>query len=112
LIRIACPPPAFSVGGSLEEASYARGIYLVAAGAAATLSGAALAQKASNQFDGNWSVQVLTEKGDCEKVYRYPIIVQNGASATAGRKVSRPSGGVSPNGAVKGSISRGDGGPT
>ena len=84
------------------------GIYVAAALGAASLSGAALAQKGANQFDGNWSVQVLTEKGDCEKVYRYPIIVQNGAIRYGGPEGFAASGGVSPNGAVRGSISRGD----
>ena len=83
-------------------------LLIALAGSVATISGGALAQKASNKHDGNWSVQVLTEKGDCEKVYRYPIIVQNGAIRYGGSEAFNASGGVSANGSVRGSISRGD----
>ena len=83
------------------------GLYFAAALSAAFMSGTALAQKAS-QFDGNWSVQVLTDKGDCERVYRYPIIVQNGAIRYGGSESFNASGGISNSGAVKGAISRGE----
>ena len=75
---------------------------------AATISGAALAQKAPNKFDGSWSVEVITQKGECDKAYRYPIIVQNGAIRYGGSEAFNASGGVSQNGAVKGTISRGE----
>jgi hypothetical protein len=75
---------------------------------AATISGAALAQKAPNKFDGSWSVEVITQKGDCDKAYRYPIIVQNGAIRYGGSEAFNASGGVSQSGAVKGTISRGE----
>ena len=89
-----------------------RELTLALALGAATLSGPALAQtaKAPGKFDGNWSVQVLTEKGDCEKVYRYPIKVQAGAISYGGTEDFTASGGVSPNGAVRGKISRSNAG--
>lgn len=68
----------------------------------------ALAQKAPTTFDGNWSVEVITRKGECDKAYRYPIIVQNGAIRYGGSEAFNASGGVSRNGGVKGTISRGD----
>jgi hypothetical protein len=74
---------------------------------ATSISGAALAQK-SNSFDGNWSVEVITQKGDCEKAYRYPITVQNGAIRYGGPEAFNASGSISQSGAVKGSISRGE----
>jgi hypothetical protein len=73
----------------------------------ATISGAALAQKA-NPNDGTWSVEVVTQKGDCDRAYRYPIIVQNGAIRYGGPEAFNASGGVSSSGAVKGTISRGE----
>jgi hypothetical protein len=76
--------------------------------AAMTVSGTAMAQKAPQQFDGNWSVQVLTQKGDCEKVYRYPIKVENGTISYGGQEGISASGGVGKSGALKGSISAGD----
>ena len=35
-------------------------------------------------YDGLWSVSIITEKGDCDRGYRYPIRIQNGALANAG----------------------------
>jgi len=64
-----------------------RTFFAAAVFAAAFVSGAAQAQ--SNKFDGNWSVEVITEKGDCDKAYRWPVIVQNGrARYGAARRTS------------------------
>ncbi len=30
-------------------------------------------------FDGLWSVLIVTEKGDCDRGYRYPIRIARGA---------------------------------
>ena len=76
--------------------------------AAATLSGTAFAQKGGNPHDGTWSVEVITQKGDCDRGYRYPIIVQNGVIRYGGPEAFNASGGVSKSGAVKGAISRGE----
>ena len=73
--------------------------------AAAFVSGAAQAQ--SNKFDGNWSVEVITEKGDCDKAYRWPVIVQNGRARYGGPENFNVSGQIAANGAVSGVISRG-----
>lgn len=67
-----------------------------------------LAQKAGGKFDGRWSVEVITQKGECDKAYRYPIVVKNGAISYGGPEDFNASGGVSPNGSVKGAISRGE----
>ena len=74
---------------------------------AATISGAAFAQKAPNTFDGNWSVEVITEKGECDKAYRWPVIVQNGRARYGGPENFNVSGQIAANGAVSGVISRG-----
>ena len=76
--------------------------------AAATLAGTASAQKGGNPHDGSWSVEVITQKGDCDKAYRYPIVVQNGAIRYGGSESFNASGGISNSGAVKGAISRGE----
>ena len=73
----------------------------------AALSAPALAQRAPNTFDGNWSVEVVTQKGECS-TYRYPIVIQNGAIRYGGPESFNASGGVSRNGSVKGTISRGE----
>jgi hypothetical protein len=58
-------------------------------------------------FDGNWSVEVITEKGDCDRAYRYPVIIQNGRARYGGPESFNVSGSVAGNGAIQGSISRG-----
>ena len=35
-------------------------------------------------YDGLWSVSIVTEKGDCDRGYRYPIRISNGPLANAG----------------------------
>jgi hypothetical protein len=35
-------------------------------------------------YDGLWSVSIITEKGDCDRGYRYPIRISNGVLANAG----------------------------
>ncbi|HEX8165271.1 MAG TPA: hypothetical protein VF601_05720 [Beijerinckiaceae bacterium] len=79
--------------------------FAAAAFAAVFVSGAAEAQ--GNKFDGNWSVEVITEKGECDKAYRWPVIVQNGRARYGGPENFNVSGQIAPNGAVSGVISRG-----
>ena len=35
-------------------------------------------------YDGLWSVSIVTEKGDCDRGYRYPIRIANGQLTNAG----------------------------
>lgn len=60
-------------------------------------------------FDGNWSVLIITEKGTCDRGYRYNVKVANGQvryqGDTAGVNLS---GTVTPAGLVKVSIRVGD----
>jgi hypothetical protein len=65
----------------------------------------ALAQR---QFDGNWSVEVITERGECDKAYRYPVIVQNGRVREGGPEAFQASGSVAASGAVQGAITYGN----
>ncbi|MGY2048836.1 hypothetical protein [Methylobacterium sp. JK268] len=60
------------------------------------------------RFDGSWSVEVITESGTCDRAYRYGIIIQDGQARYAGGSDFVIAGRVQPNGAVRGSISRGD----
>ncbi|MFE1600622.1 hypothetical protein [Methylobacterium sp. ID0610] len=75
-------------------------------------AGPALAAKrgaaSAARFDGTWSVEVITESGTCDRAYRYGIIIQNGQARYAGGSDFTVTGRVQPNGAVRGSISRGD----
>jgi hypothetical protein len=81
----------------------------------AALLAAALLALASNSpvvsaadHDGNWTVLVITEKGDCDQAYRYGVKVANGRVAYSGDASVDMNGTVSPGGAVKVSIRLGE----
>ena len=59
-------------------------------------------------YDGNWSVLIITEKGDCDPAYRYPLAVSDGQVRYTGEAGANVSGTVSAAGAVKVSIRLGD----
>ena len=58
-------------------------------------------------FDGNWSVLIVTEKGTCDRAYRYPVRISNGAVGYAGEASFNVTGQVGANGAVSVTVSRG-----
>ena len=59
-------------------------------------------------YDGLWSVSIITEKGDCDRGYRYPIRIQNGALANAGSVTAITiNGKVQPTGAITVIVSSG-----
>ena len=72
--------------------------------AAAGVPSAALAV----EHDGNWSVLIITEKGDCDKAYRYSVNVQDGHLKYIGGASVNMAGTVTANGAVKVSIKLGE----
>ena len=59
------------------------------------------------RYDGLWSVSIVTEKGDCDRGYRYPIRISNGTLGNAGDSVFKIGGNVNPNGAITVSVSAG-----
>ena len=63
---------------------------------------------ASKSFDGGWSVLIVTEKGTCDRAYRYPVKIENGAVGYAGSAAFNVTGKVGANGAVIVTVSRGD----
>jgi|ERR1043166_1760920 hypothetical protein len=80
---------------------------------AATLIGFALAtaltvsSAVAAGHDGNWSVLVVTEKGDCDRAYRYEVSIAEGRVSFDRDPGITVAGSVSPNGAVKVNISGG-----
>ena len=70
------------------------------AGPAATASAAS--------HDGNWSVLIITEKGTCDKAYRYSVGVANGQVRYQGDAAVNFNGTVDQNGAVKVTIRLGE----
>ncbi len=75
--------------------------------AAAVAASALPAQAQTRRFDGNWSVEVVTEQGACDRAYRYSVIVQNGRARYGGPENFDIRGQVQPNGSVSGSILHG-----
>jgi hypothetical protein len=51
-------------------------------------------------YDGLWSVSIVTEKGDCDRGYRYPVRITNGQLANAGSVKVDIVGKVQPTGAI------------
>jgi len=66
-------------------------------------AGAPPAALAADQ-DGSWSVLIITEKGDCDRAYRYAVKIANGHASYQGDASIDMTGTVAPNGAVKVSI--------
>jgi hypothetical protein len=58
--------------------------------------------------DGTWSVLVITEKGDCDRAYRYAVKIANGHVSYEGEAAVDMAGTVAPNGAIKVSIRLGN----
>src|SRR5690349_13335425 len=78
---------------------------LLAASAVPAASAPIAAGKAG--FDGNWSVLIVTEKGTCDRAYRYPVRISRGSVGYAGEASFNVSGQVGANGAVTVTVSRG-----
>ena len=58
-------------------------------------------------FDGAWSVLIVTEKGKCDRAYRYPVSIHNGSVGYAGQASFNVSGSVGAGGAVTVTVSHG-----
>ena len=57
------------------------------------------------RYDGLWSVSVVTEKGDCDPGYRYPVRITNGTLFNAGDASFTVSGKVGSTGAITVTVS-------
>jgi hypothetical protein len=63
---------------------------------------------AATPYDGVWSVVIITERGTCDRAYRYPVRVQNGKVLYGGDNSFTVSGQVDARGRVRVSIRRGE----
>ena len=77
---------------------------LVAVAAACTSAGVA---SAASAYDGRWSVVIETERGNCDRAYRYGLNIVNGNVSYAGNAAFDVRGRVAGNGAVHVRVSRG-----
>jgi hypothetical protein len=76
----------------------------------AILAGVALGAPAAKAavHDGIWSVLIVTEKGECDRGYRYEVKVANGHISYNGDAPINLAGTVAPDGATKVSIKAGE----
>ena len=82
--------------------SFAFAVLAVTAAATATSS------SARSVYDGTWSVSIVTEKGECDRGYRYPVAITNGMLQNAGAADFDISGKVASNGAITVRVAHGD----
>ena len=61
----------------------------------------------AKSFDGGWSVLIVTEKGTCDRAYRYPVKIENGSVGYAGSAAFTVSGKVGTKGEVTVTVARG-----
>jgi hypothetical protein len=85
-----------------------RAALAVLAASLATVIGTSPMASARPSYDGLWSVVIITEKGTCDRAYRYPIRISQGTLANAGNDSFVISGKVAGNGAVTVTVSHGD----
>jgi hypothetical protein len=65
------------------------------------------AASAQQQFNGNWSIEVITESGSCDRAYRFPVVIQDGQVRYGGPERVGVSGAVTATGDIRGSVGRG-----
>jgi len=73
----------------------------------ATVLGATAPAGSAPGYDGIWSVVIVTEKGACDRAYRYPIRIRNGALLAEGSSPATINGKVASNGQVTVTVSAG-----
>ena len=76
--------------------------------AVATVPASTAPSAGKPNFDGAWSVLIVTEKGTCDRAYRYPIKIENGTVDYAGSASFTVTGKVGANGAVTVTVARGN----
>jgi hypothetical protein len=79
-----------------------------AAIAAASIAASSVANTPSfalPRYDGLWSVSIVTQKGDCDPGYRYPVRITNGTLFNAGDSNFTVSGKVGATGAITVTVS-------
>lgn len=94
---------------SLFRRSATTGLTAAATIAFSMSAGSAVAATAGvHRYDGLWSVSIVTEKGDCDRGYRYPIRIANGTLVNGGESAFDISGRVMPTGSITVTVSHGN----
>ena len=85
-----------------------RGLLAISALALAAAVPALRSADAVPNYDGIWSVVIVTQQGICDPSYRYPIRISKGTLVNAGNAQVTISGKVEKNGAIVVNVSAGD----
>jgi hypothetical protein len=85
----------------------ARGTIYALVAASTALAATTTSKAASPRYDGVWSVLIVTEKGDCDRGYRYPIRISHGMLVNGGSNPFTISGQVLPSGSITVTVSSG-----
>lgn len=94
---------------TLFRQSAARGLMVAATIVSSTSTGlSGPANAGAHRYDGLWSVSIVTEKGDCDRGYRYPIRIANGTLVNGGETAFDISGRVMATGAITVTVSHGN----
>ncbi len=88
-----------------RRALFALAVSCTACAASSTF--AATPRATPPRFDGMWSVLIVTETGDCDRGYRYPIRISGSQLVNAGSAGFTITGKVSPQGAIQVLVSHG-----
>jgi hypothetical protein len=92
----------------LRTFNFARGFLALSALSLAVAVPALKPAEAVPNYDGMWSVVIVTEMGLCERAYRAPIRISKGHVASAGSGAYTITGRVGKDGAVTVLVSQGD----
>jgi hypothetical protein len=74
----------------------------------AGLMGAATPATSKPNYDGLWSVVIVTQKGSCDRAYRYPIRISHGTVINEGSSPATITGKVASNGKVSVTVTAGN----
>ena len=85
-----------------------RGLFVLAALSLAAALPALRPAEAVPNYDGIWSVVIVTNQGICDPSYRYPIRITKGTVVNAGNAAVTITGKVEKNGAVIVNVAAGD----
>jgi hypothetical protein len=85
-----------------------RGLLVLAALTLAAALPALRTAEAVPNYDGIWSVVIVTNQGICDPSYRYPIRISKGTVVNAGNAAVTITGRVAKNGAVIVNVAAGD----
>jgi hypothetical protein len=82
--------------------------WFFAAAALAAAVAQAGASKAASSHDGNWKVTIITQAGNCDQAYSYPLKIEAGHVSYSGTGSFEITGTVAEAGDVTVAIARGD----